>query len=136
MCQSQCTNTFKSHDEKNLFFPIDEGVATEFTIESSQASDASILEKLKSQYPQVLEQATRCRKIKHSVVAHLETNIEVPVWSRSRRLTPDKFEALKREIKQLVTQGVLGKSHSPWVNPIVMVKKPSGKYRLCLILWP
>ena len=127
---------FKCYDEKNLFFLIDEGVATEFTVESSQASNASILEKFKSQYLQVLEQATRCRKIKHSVVAHLETNIEVPVWSRSRRLTPDKFEALKREIKQLVTQGVLGKSHSPWVNPIVMVKKPSGKYRLCLILWP
>ena len=36
---------FKSHDEEKFVFSIDEGVATEFTIESSQASDTSILEK-------------------------------------------------------------------------------------------
>ena len=78
----------------------------EFIIESSQASDASILEKLKSQYPQVFKQAIRCRKIKHSVVAYVEINTEVPVWSRSQRLAPDKLKALKREIMQLVTQGI------------------------------
>ena len=121
---------FKSHDEEKFVPPIDEGVATEFTVESSQTSDTSILEKLKSQYPQVFEQATRCRKIKHFVVAHVETNTEVPVWSRSRRLAPDKFEALKREIERLVTQGILAESHGPWPSPIVMVKKPSGEYRL------
>ena len=122
---------FKSHDEEKFVPLIDEGVATEFTIESSQTSDTSILEKLKCQYPQVFEQATRCRKTKHSVVAYVETNTEVPVWSRSRRLAPGKFEALKREIKQLVTQGILAESHSSWASPIVMVKKPSGEYRLC-----
>ena len=58
---------------------IDEDAAMEFTIESSQALDASILEKLKSWYSQVFEHATRCPKIKDSVVAHVETNTEVPV---------------------------------------------------------
>ena len=122
---------FKSHDKKKFVSPIDEGVASEFTAQSSQASDTSILEKLKSQFPQVFEQATCFQKIKHSVVAHMETNTEVPVWYRSRRLAPDKFKALKREIKRLVTQGILPESHSPWTSPIVMVKKPSGEYRLC-----
>ena len=43
----------------------------------------------------------------------------------------DKFEALKREIKRLVTQGILAESDSPWAGPFVMVKKPSGEYHLC-----
>ena len=55
----------------------------------------------------------------------------MPVWFRSRRLAPDKFKALKREIKRLITQDILAKSHSPWASPIVMVKKPSEEYRLC-----
>ena len=90
---------FKSHDKEKFVSPIDEGIAMEFTIESLQASDTSILEKLKSQYLQVFEQITRFQKIKHSVVAHIETNTKVPVWSRSQRLAPDKFEVLKHEIK-------------------------------------
>ena len=116
---------------------MNKGIAMEFTVESSQTSDASILEELKSQYPQVFEQATRCRKIKHSVVALVDTNTEVPVWSRSRRLAPDKFETLRREIKRLVTQGMLAESHSPWENPIVMIKKSLLESIACaLILCP
>ena len=127
---------FKSHDKEKFVSLIDEGVATEFTIKSSQASDTFILEKLKSQYPQVFKQVTRCRKIKHSVVAHVKINTEVPVWSNSRRLAPDKFEALKHEIKRLVTHGILAESHSPWASPIGMVKNPQESIACVPILWP
>ena len=127
---------FKSRDEEKFVPPIDESVAKEFTIESLRASDTSILEKLKSQYPQVFEEATRCRKIKYFIVAHVETNADVPVWSRSQRLAPDKFEALKREIKQLVTQGILTESYSLWASPIVMVKNPQESIACVPISWP
>ena len=47
-------------------------------------------------------QFIRFREIKHFAVAHIKSNTEVPVWSRCRQLTTDKYEAWKREIKQIV----------------------------------
>ena len=111
--------------------PIEEGIETDFTVQSSQQSSSSLLQHLKSHYPQVFNASTRSREIKHSITAHVETTTEVPVWSRARRLAPDKFVALKQEVKYLVNRGILAESQSAWASPIVMVKKPSGKYRLC-----
>ena len=116
--------------EKN-FLPIEEGIETDFTVQSSQQSSSSLLQYLKSHYPQVFNASTRSREIEHSITARVETTTEVSVWSRARRLAPDEFVALKQEVKHLVNRGILAKSQSAWASPIVMVKKPSGKYRLC-----
>ena len=64
-------------------------------------------------------------------MAKIETVTETPLWTRALRLAPDKLSALQEEIDRLVRNGILEKSLSSWSSPIAMVKKPSGKYRLC-----
>ena len=70
-----CT-LFKSHDKEKFVSPIDEGVTTKFTIESLQASNTSILEKVKSQFLQVFEHASCCRKINTLLLLMLKQTLK------------------------------------------------------------
>lgn len=36
------------------------------------------------------------------------------------------------KVDKMLTTGIIEPSYSEWLNPIVMVKKPNGKYRFCL----
>ena len=54
-----------------------------------------------------------------------------PVYARARRLMPEKLGAAKRELDDLLDQGILVPSQSPWSSPIHLVPKGSGtSYRL------
>ncbi|GBL97553.1 Retrovirus-related Pol polyprotein from transposon 297, partial [Araneus ventricosus] len=53
-----------------------------------------------------------------------------PVFSRSRRLTPEKLKAVKTEFKNLVAQGICRPSKSPWASPIHLVPKKT-EWRIC-----
>ena len=54
-----------------------------------------------------------------------------PIHSTPYRLSPDKAKVLKEELSNLVRQGIVEESNSPWASPIVMVPKADGTLRLC-----
>jgi hypothetical protein len=54
-----------------------------------------------------------------------------PVNSKPRRLTPEKYEAAKREFEELIAQGVCRPSMSNWSSPLHMVPKKNGEWRPC-----
>ncbi|GBM87936.1 Retrovirus-related Pol polyprotein from transposon opus [Araneus ventricosus] len=53
-----------------------------------------------------------------------------PVFSRARRLTPEKLKAVKTEFKNLVAEGIFCPSKSPWASPIHLVPKKT-EWRIC-----
>lgn len=63
--------------------------------------------------------------------SHVIETTGPPVFSRPRRLNPEKLAALKQEFRQLMEQGVLRPSKSPWASPIHFVPKPDGTWRIC-----
>ena len=84
------------------------------------------------EFPEIFEPELRSKDIKHTITTTVETASEVPIASKVRRLSAEKFRALQDEIKRLTSQGILVPSHSPWSFPIVMVKKKTpGAFRLC-----
>ena len=103
---------FQPPEIEKFSLPIEEGIETDFTVQSSQQSSLSLLQHLKLHYPQVFNASTRSREIKHSITAHVKTTSEVPVRSRARRLAPDKFVALKQEVKHSLNRGILAESQS------------------------
>ena len=64
-------------------------------------------------------------------MAPVQISVKEPVFARTHRLSPEKFKALRDELKRLCVQGILENSHSAWTSPIVMVRKKSGTWRLC-----
>ncbi|KMQ86252.1 reverse ribonuclease integrase, partial [Lasius niger] len=49
-----------------------------------------------------------------------------------RCVSPKIQKAMREEIDKMLKGGIIEPSFSEWSNPVVMVKKPNGKYRFCL----
>ncbi|GBN84550.1 Transposon Ty3-I Gag-Pol polyprotein [Araneus ventricosus] len=71
--------------------------------------------------------------VKHNTEHHIETR-GPPVFSKARRLDPEKLQAAKREFQYMVSQGWCRPSKSAWASLLHMVPKkdnwrPCGDYR-------
>ncbi|KAJ8346574.1 hypothetical protein SKAU_G00279750 [Synaphobranchus kaupii] len=54
-----------------------------------------------------------------------------PIKQKHRRIPPQVFQEFKRHVQDLVTQGVLKESSSPWASPAVIVIRKDGSVRFC-----
>ena len=54
-----------------------------------------------------------------------------PIRCPPYRLNQEKAKVLKDKLDDLLDQGIIEESTSPWASPIVMVPKADGTLRLC-----
>ena len=66
--------------------------------------------------------------VKHTI----ETGSAKPVRQSPRRLTPPQRNVVKEQIQQMLQDGVIRESTSPWSSPIVIVNKKDGSPRTCI----
>ncbi|CAC5426199.1 Retrovirus-related Pol polyprotein from transposon 297 [Mytilus coruscus] len=57
----------------------------------------------------------------------IETDDAPPVRKRFYRQTPQVFEAMNRQIEQMLKYDIIEESNSEWQSPVVMCKKKSGE---------
>ena len=67
----------------------------------------------------------------HGVVASIPTN-QPPVSTRQFPLAHSVLEELRKMLTELQDKGWVETAHSPYNNPIFLVKKPNGKWRIVL----
>ena len=63
---------------------------------------------------------------------HIDTGSAPPICQYPRRLPYAYREEAKQQITDMLQQGVIQPSHSPWASPIVLVNKKDGKYQFCI----
>ncbi|XP_067309059.1 uncharacterized protein [Pseudorasbora parva] len=68
----------------------------------------------------------------HLVQHEIPVLDNAPVRQRYRRLPPSQYEQVKTHISELLEQGVVRPSCSPYSSPIVVVQKKDGSIRLCV----
>ena len=69
-----------------------------------------------------------CDIIEHEV----STKESEPIKQQPRRLAPTQRLAADKIVDDLLHQGLITPSKSPWASPIVMVKKKDNTFRMCI----
>lgn len=68
-----------------------------------------------------------------SIVRHkIDTGEARPIRQAARRLPQVKKEEAERTLQEMVKDGVVEPSSSPWASPVVLVKKKDGSTRFCV----
>ena len=68
-----------------------------------------------------------------NVLQHkIDTGSAPPIRQYPSRLPYAYREEAKNQVSDMLRQGVIQPSSSPWASPIVLVKKKDGKYRFCI----
>ena len=65
--------------------------------------------------------------VKHRI----ETGNVLPIRQQPRRTSPWKQDEIERQVADLLYQGRVTESSSPWSSPVVLVTKKDGSQRLC-----
>lgn len=81
-------------------------------------------------YPNLTSSVLNRKSCTNNVTHCIETR-GPPVFSNFRRLSPEKLIFLKKEFNELLKQGIIRPSKSPWSSPIHLVSKKTGGWRVC-----
>uniref|UniRef100_A0A1X7TI82 Peptidase A2 domain-containing protein n=1 Tax=Amphimedon queenslandica TaxID=400682 RepID=A0A1X7TI82_AMPQE len=68
--------------------------------------------------------------VKHDIVHFIETSGS-PVYTRTRRLPPERLRIARAEFDHMLELGVIRPSSSSWLSALHMVPKPNGDWRPC-----
>ncbi len=68
-----------------------------------------------------------------SVTTHkIDVEGAIPIKQRARRLPIKQRDEPNKLIEEMLKQGVIESSQSPWASPVVLVKKKDGTKRFCV----
>ena len=62
----------------------------------------------------------------------IDTGDHKPIRIRPRPHSPVELKGIKEFIDKYLAAGVIQPSQSPWSAPLVLVKKPTGEWRICV----
>ncbi|CAE1265056.1 unnamed protein product [Acanthosepion pharaonis] len=82
-------------------------------------------------FPSLIQPFTYTEPAKHSTVHRIRTT-EQPVYSKLRRLAPDKYKIARAEFQHMLDLGIIRPSSNPYASPLHMVTKAQqGAWRPC-----
>ena len=100
-------------------------------------NEGSLVEEVKNllrKYPNLTNpnSVSSANAPKPKVFHRIETGDSPPTYCKVRNLAPDKSKAAKEVFKQMMAEGVIRPSSSPWASPLHMApKKNPGEWRPC-----
>lgn len=63
---------------------------------------------------------------------HVIKTTASPIKQRYYRVSPVLQSYIDKELEDMLSQGIVEPSKSPWASPVVMVRKKDGTYRFCV----
>lgn len=100
------------------------------TLGLTLVSEETPYHRIISTFPQLFNPNLSIELKTHPVTHCIETQ-GPPVFSKARRLSPEKLKAVKQEFEVLMQRGIIRPSKSPYASPIHLVPKKNGEFRIC-----
>ncbi|KAI8434016.1 hypothetical protein MSG28_012167 [Choristoneura fumiferana] len=86
---------------------------------------------LLAKFPRITRPTSSIGEATHRTEHHIRTTPGPPTACRARRLPPEKLKVARDKFQELLQEGIIRPSDSPWASPIHMVAKKSGGWRPC-----
>lgn len=115
-----------THLESSVFSIVHDSPNEVFTTYNVNEPFANILNEFKD----LTILKTKIQSSNSNVEHHIVTT-GPPVFSRARRLSPEKLQIAKADFKYLIEQGICQPSKSNWASPLHLVEKGDGTWRPC-----
>jgi len=55
-----------------------------------------------------------------------------PINIKPYRYSPTQKDEIERQIKEMLSNGIIRPSQSPFASPVILVKKKDGSWRFCV----
>lgn len=81
-------------------------------------------------FPKVTRESPVPTVFAHNV-EHVLSTTGPPLFSRPRRLAPDRLSAARKEFDFMLRAGICRPSDSAWASPLLLVSKKDGSFRPC-----
>src|SRR6266700_4164421 len=75
-----------------------------------------------------ISQIKRATNVEHTI----DTGTNNPIRQIPYKSSPAEKEIIKKQINEMLSNGIIKESQSPWASPVVLVKKKDGKTRFCI----
>lgn len=66
---------------------------------------------------------------KHRIITEADAR---PIWQNPYRVAPKEHEAIQKQMKTMLEDGVIRPSKGIWALPVVLVKKKDGSLCFCV----
>lgn len=90
------------------------------------------LRSLLGKHQDVFRQGRGFTKASGVIKHNINTGDHSPVKRRAYRTSPDKRREMDRQVQQLLADGIIEESCSPWSSPVVLVRKKDNTWRFCV----
>lgn len=88
------------------------------------------LEQLITKFPDVFgKQTGRTNKLKHRIKLTPDTQ---PINSPPFRYSPARRKLIEENLNEMIDQGIISPSSSPWAAPVILAPKKDGSLRFCI----
>ncbi|KAG1130894.1 hypothetical protein G6F37_013584 [Rhizopus arrhizus] len=103
----------------------------------SSSINSSLPDLEKSQLTNLLSEFGDCFKSKPTTVTprtqhHIDTGDHKPLSQPPHRAPAAENDVISKLIDEMLQQGIIQPSNSPWSSPVVLVKKKDGTPRFCI----
>lgn len=83
------------------------------------------------EFTEITRPAGTHKVLKHDTVHYITTTSGPPVWSRPRRLPPDRLKIAQKEFEEMLQSGTAVRSESSWSSPLHLAPKKDNGWRPC-----
>ena len=103
--------------------------SSDLTLEQKKKLENLLLE-YRDVFANSIEELGRTSIMKHKI----DTGDSRPIRQRPYRVSPKNKEEINNQVNNMLEQGIIRKSSSPWASPVILVAKPDGSQRMCIDL--